>query len=288
MKKKFVGALLGALLAFGQGILQPTPTFAETKTVDADGEYIMGDALEENPVTAKKRARQEAMRIASESVCVFVEAFAESVDGELTRDQIRTVSAAVLEVLKEDFEPVVEGKTIKFVYHVTVVVDKDNVLEYIRNNSISQIDTQTRQMQEVLAENERLKLEIERLKSASKTANETERKILKEEVKKNERDFEVNDLLEQATSLMHRRNYNDAEKLIRQALDIDPKNAMAWYRLGDIYGSRSDYKKAIESLNKAINFKSDYPDAWNELGNVYSNMGNTDKAAECYKKALTA
>ncbi|MBQ7197178.1 MAG: hypothetical protein IJS40_07185 [Synergistaceae bacterium] len=63
------------------------------------------------------------MRIAVESVCVFVEAFAESIDSELTLIQIRTVSAAVLEVLKEDFDPVVEGKTIKFVYHVTVVVD---------------------------------------------------------------------------------------------------------------------------------------------------------------------
>ena len=71
MRKKFVAALLGGLLTFGQGILQPTPVFAETKTVEANGEYIMGDGLEENPVTAKKRARQEAMRIASESVCVF-------------------------------------------------------------------------------------------------------------------------------------------------------------------------------------------------------------------------
>lgn len=55
MRKKFVAALLGGLLTFGQGLFNPTPTFAETKTVDADGEYIMGDGLEENPVTAKKR-----------------------------------------------------------------------------------------------------------------------------------------------------------------------------------------------------------------------------------------
>ena len=166
---------MGAVLAFGQCFFHPPPAFAEFKTVEADGEYIMGDGPEENPGTAKKRARQEAMRIASESVCVFVEAFAESIDGELTREQIRTVSAAVLEVLKEDFDPVVEGKTIKFIYHVTVIVDKDNVLEYIRNN-LNQIDAQTRQMQEVLAENARLKEEIQRLKRDYKNANETERK----------------------------------------------------------------------------------------------------------------
>ena len=229
--KKFVGALLGAVLAFGQCFFHPPPAFAEFKTVEADGEYIMGDGPEENPGTAKKRARQEAMRIAGESVCVFVEAFAESIDGELTREQIRTVSAAVLDYLKEDFDPVVEGKTIKFIYHVTVIVDKDNILEYIRNN-LNQIDTQTRQMQEVLAENARLKEEIQRLKRNYKNANETERKRLSEEVKKNERDFEVNDLPEQATTLMYKRDYNSAEKFIRQALQIEPKNAMAWNRLG--------------------------------------------------------
>ncbi|MBQ7197179.1 MAG: hypothetical protein IJS40_07190 [Synergistaceae bacterium] len=45
-----------------------------------------------------------------------------------------------------------------------------------------------------------MKAEIKRLKNATKTASETERERLNEEFKKNERDFEVNDLLEQVTT----------------------------------------------------------------------------------------
>lgn len=87
IRKKFVGALLGAVLAFGQGFFHPPPAFAETKTVEADDEYIMGDGTDENQGIAKERARREAIRVASESVCVLVETFAESIDGELPRDQ---------------------------------------------------------------------------------------------------------------------------------------------------------------------------------------------------------
>ena len=285
MRKKLIGAFLGAMLAFGAGIFHPPPAFAET--VEADGEYIMGDGTEENQVVAKRRAHQDALRKAGESVCVLVETFAESIDGELTRDEIRTISAAVLKVLDSHVRPTVEGETVKFICHVIVTVERDNVLDYIRQNK-GQLGVQTRQMQEVLAENERLKAEIERLKSEFKTANETDRKRLKEEVKKNERDFEVADLLEQATALIYRRDYDGAEQFIRQALKIEPKNAMAWNRLGTVYNSRSNYNKAVECLDKAVQIDSNYADAWNSLGNVYSNMGNTEKAAECYKKSLAA
>ena len=48
MKKKIAAAILGAMLAFG---VHSSPVFAET--VEADGEYYMGDGTEENQVVAK-------------------------------------------------------------------------------------------------------------------------------------------------------------------------------------------------------------------------------------------
>lgn len=38
MRKKFVAALLGGMLTFGQGILNPSPIHAEIRTIEADGE----------------------------------------------------------------------------------------------------------------------------------------------------------------------------------------------------------------------------------------------------------
>ncbi|MBQ7197180.1 MAG: hypothetical protein IJS40_07195 [Synergistaceae bacterium] len=60
---------------------------------------------------------------------------------------------------------------------------------------------------------------------------------------------------------MYRRDYNGAEKFINQTLQIEPKNAIEWNRLGEIYNSRSNYNKAVEYLNKAVQFKLDYFEA---------------------------
>ena len=51
---------------------------AESKTVEADGEYTAGEGLEENFSVAKERARLNAMRNASEKVGVFVESISKA------------------------------------------------------------------------------------------------------------------------------------------------------------------------------------------------------------------
>ena len=48
LRKKIAAAILSATLVFG---FQSSPVFAET--VEADGEYVMGDGTEENQVVAK-------------------------------------------------------------------------------------------------------------------------------------------------------------------------------------------------------------------------------------------
>ena len=177
-------------------------------------------------------------------------------------------------MISANIRPEVSGESIKFVCHIIVSVEKENVLEYIQNNSKSDLDEATRRIKELEAENARIREENERIKREFKTADETERKRLNEEFKRNERDFTVTDLLEKATALIQKRDYDGAEKLILQAIQIDPKNAMAWQRRADLCGSQGDLKKAVEYLNKAIELKPDYAEAWNSLGNVYSDMGD--------------
>lgn len=281
VKRKIAAAILGAMLVCN---FQASSVSAEIKTIEADGEYTMGDGLEENQGTAKERARKDAIRVAGEQACVFVESLSEVKNGKLTRDEVRTVSANVLEVISAPIRLEPSGDSIKFVCHITVTVDTDNVLLQLKQDR-GKLDEQSRRIKELEEENARIRAEIERIKNDYKTADETERTRLREEVKKNERDFEVADLLEKATALMHKRDFDGAEKFILQAIQIAPKNAMAWNKRGDIYGSKSDYKKAVEYLNKAIEYKPDYADAWNTLGNVYDDLGDNNKAADCYRKA---
>lgn len=170
MRKKFVAALLGGMLTFGQGILNPSPIHAEIRTIEADGEYTMGDGLEENRGTAKERARKNAVRVAGEQACLFVESLSEVKNGKLTRDEIRTVSAAVLEVINSAISLVPSGESIKFVCHITVTVDTDSVMIEI-NKGRDKLDAQVRRIKELEEENDRIRAENERIKNEYKTTN---------------------------------------------------------------------------------------------------------------------
>ena len=110
-----------------------TPTSAEKRTVEADGEYVIGYAFEESFAVASERARADALRNASEQAGVFVEGISEVENLILTRDQVRTISSNVLQVLGEPTFKIVpiDDKAISFKCYVVVVVDDDNISEQL-------------------------------------------------------------------------------------------------------------------------------------------------------------
>ena len=192
------------------------------------------------------------MRNAGESVCVLVESFSESIDGELTRDEIRTISANVLQVIDAVIRPVVMGDTIKFVCHIKVSVEKENVLNYIKANSKTQIDDATRRIKELEEENRRIREENERIKNQFKTADAAERKRLNEEIKLNEKKFTALQYTEQGENYYTKRQYNKAIEALNKAIEIAPKLQLSWSSLGYVYLSAGNKSKAEESFNKTV------------------------------------
>lgn len=278
--KKFVAAILGAMLVFCSG--NPS-VFAEI--VEADGQYIMGDGTEENQGVAKERARKDALRNASESVCVLVESFSEMIKGNLTRDEIRTVSANVLQVISASTKPVVVGETIKYVCHIIVSVEKENVLNYIQSNSKAQIDNSTRRIKELEAENARVNAELAELKQRYQNASQSERVEINTAIKRNEKQFTALQYTEQGATFYDKREYNKAIEVLNKALEINPEYSNAWSWLGAVYNDLGDTGKAIECNNKAIEIDPKNALAWNNLGVSYSHIGDFDKSVEYYKKA---
>ena len=56
--------------------------------------------------------------------------------------------------------------------------------------------------------------------------------------------------------------YKLAEATIKKVLSIDPKNALSWFRLGQIHYICKQYESAVDAFGKAIAIKSDFADAW--------------------------
>ena len=107
------GLTLGAGAAFTilWDVADPVAAYAEVKIVEADGYYIMGDGPEENQAVAKERAQAYAKRAASEQAGIYVESIYEVKMSKLTRDEIRTISANVMEVQETEITPEVLGGT---------------------------------------------------------------------------------------------------------------------------------------------------------------------------------
>lgn len=72
----------------------------------------------------------------------------------------------------------------------------------------------------------------------------------------------------------------------KQALDIQPNHAHAYNNLGNIFQFQYQLDVAIECYQKALNIKPDYALAYNNLGNAFKEKAQLEKSLECYQQAL--
>ena len=121
MVKQILRMILCALILFGAA----NAAVASPEIIEADGIYMMGD--NDTPKSARDAARSEAMRSATEQAGVYIESYSETQDYTLTRDEIRTVAAAVLRVLHEDVTPELVGDAWRYRVHLVCSVDTEGI-----------------------------------------------------------------------------------------------------------------------------------------------------------------
>ena len=106
-------------------LIIPAGALAAPEIIETDGIYMMGD--NDTPKSARDAARNEAMRAATERAGVYIESVSEVQDYALTRDEIRTVAAAVLRVLDEQVTPELVGDAWRYRVHLVCSVDTDGI-----------------------------------------------------------------------------------------------------------------------------------------------------------------
>ena len=77
-----------------------------------------------------------------------------------------------------------------------------------------------------------------------------------------------------------------AQKLLSEAVKLDPKDADAYYSLGFADSFLRNYDEAIMDLEAAVRLKPDYWKAFYALGNLYMNIALPEKAIEPYKEMV--
>ena len=118
--RKIVLILTLMISCFSAGVCLAVP-----QTITASGAYVMGE--NDSPKIAKDAARQEAMRSAVEKAGVYVESYSRTQNMELTADDVRVISGAVLKVLREQAVPELSAGVWKYTVTLTCEVDTDKI-----------------------------------------------------------------------------------------------------------------------------------------------------------------
>jgi len=79
----------------------------------------------------------------------------------------------------------------------------------------------------------------------------------------------------------------EAISLFRQALSIEPENAMLWLNLGIAQQKTGEYTEAIDSFQRCLVIDADHIEAWHSLGLIYYEINEFELSEQCYMSALS-
>jgi len=93
-------------------------------------------------------------------------------------------------------------------------------------------------------------------------------------------------LVQPSTGGSNAKRFADAEAFARRAIQLEPKNAIAWDRLGVALQARGLFNNETESAyRRAVELDPEFPVAYAHLARVLNRMGRAPEAAPLYEKA---
>ena len=219
-------------------------TYAEAEqiTVEATGQYIVGDGPDENISSAKERARLDAMRMAAERGGVFVESLSQIVNSHLTKDEVYVITTQIMRIESEKIQPEVEGNSIKYVCKIEAKIDTDSAdIESYINNKVA------------LNENIRLKNEIDRLQKENNALKEQYKNALSSVEKNNiakqfkENEFEIKKAIVEIPTVKDKHVTTTVDS---STINYNERTGILIYKEKSIYGSDMINKDMIN--NKVV------------------------------------
>ena len=96
----------------------------------------------------------------------------------------------------------------------------------------------------------------------------------------------IRQALEAAWQHFCRREWQQAERLYLQVLEVDPHQVDAIQLLGAIAGLKGRVEEALGYLRTAVRLCPDSADAHNNLGNAYKTQGKLDEAVASFQEAV--
>jgi tetratricopeptide (TPR) repeat protein len=95
----------------------------------------------------------------------------------------------------------------------------------------------------------------------------------------------LDELHKQGTECYEKRDYENAERLFREILSMNPRFADIQNKMGIIYNQTNRLGLAADAFEKALAINPGYTEASLNLAITYSDLGKYDKAREVFERA---
>ncbi len=261
---------------------------AAVQIFEGTGQYIMSDDL--NHDFGKKRAQQRAERDAQKKAGVALKSFSRSINSELADDAVSAVVNNIIQISDVKIVPVpfeTEGE-VGLMYRATLkaTIDTDGIYDWIKRDDKEKVTIiqQNTDLQDAIQKNDALAESLQ--EQYRKATTQAERDRIIKQLNDADRDFLANQKLEEGGKFYYAKDYYEAIKLCREALQIKPNWDWAHYNRGLAYQELNKYERAIEDYNKAIALNPNYENAYNNRGNAYAMLGQYERAIQDLDKAI--
>lgn len=97
---------------------------------------------------------------------------------------------------------------------------------------------------------------------------------------------DLDNLVKRAESQVARKLYDDAIETYKRCLEMSPRDASLYNRLGVALHRRQNYKEAKKNYEHAVKLNPQYAEAYNNLGTIAYSDKKFGRAAKEYRKAL--
>jgi Flp pilus assembly protein TadD len=274
-------------------LLAVSPARAEVRTITATGEYRMGD--NDTRTDAKRLALLDAKRLALEQTGTYLEGVTEVKNLQVTKDEIRTYTAGIVEVTEQTTQDVMEGATHILRVEVTAKIDTAAIAGQIA--SLRKQEHAKEELEQARTEADRLRQEVEaKTKELAALKSNTGAEPLLREREQALARLDANDLLARAwrvpvpmgediapADASNAQDRARTKAMIQQALALDPANPRAHLTLGHILQAEGDLNGAMREYRETLRLKPDLPRAHAALGRALLTSGRRDEAAREFR-----
>ena len=253
---------------------------AETKTFIKEYTYQASD--EDSKNSSRTIALREVKRLLLEELGTYLESETEVQNFKLTKDQIVTLTAGIVQT--ELIEEKWNTDNLKYWLKAKITANPQDVIKAI--DSLRKDRIKVKELEELRKKSEELLKENGRLTKELKTAKGDAKQKSAQAYKRNIDNLNATEWFEKGYELDISGNYTDAEKAYSKAIELNPRDSVAYYNRGNAYYKLGNYQQAIKDYNRAIELNPQYANAHYNRGTAYSNIGDYQQAIKDYNKAI--